>query len=331
METDFKILANKVINVNGLPSKQKVIVFSFCLFISLFFWLLIKFSKDFQLTVRCPVSFVNLPTDRVLMCNADTSFLITIKAQGFQLLYYQLFQKKNILKLDVAQIQRNSNTSDSISYLGYSQLSKLIGKQIDFNYEIINFLPDTFALHWEKAFFKKLPVKLNLTISYQKQYQLYDTIQIEPDSIYVSGTTADLAQLNYFVTKKLVLNNLCTSQYLFLDIVQPPHLSKIKMFTEKVKLSIAVEKFTETEIEVPVTTLNNTGKIKFFPEKVKLTYQVALKDFKKVSREMFEAVADVDKSKTTDGINVKVELLKYPSFVKITKIYPEKIEYIIFK
>ena len=295
METDFKILANKVINVNGLPSKQKVIVFSFCLFISLFFWLLIKFSKDFQLTVRCPVSFVNLPNDRVLMCNADTSFLITIKAQGFQLLYYQLFQKKNILKLDVAQIQRNSNTSDTVSYLGYSQLSKLIGKQIDFKYEIINFLPDTFALHWEKAFLKKLPVKLNLSISYQKQYQLYDTILIEPDSIYVSGTIADLAQIKYFVTKKLVLNNLSTSQHLFLDIVQPAHLSKIKMFTEKIKISIPVEKFTETEIEVPVTTLNNTGKIKFFPEKVKITYQVALKDFKKVSREMFEAMADVDK------------------------------------
>ena len=93
METDFKILANKVINVNGLPSKKKIIVFSLCLFISLFFWMLIKFSKEFQLTVLCPVSFVNLPKDKVLMNNADTTFLITIKSQGFNLLYYQLFKK----------------------------------------------------------------------------------------------------------------------------------------------------------------------------------------------------------------------------------------------
>ena len=328
METDFKTLANKVIDTNRLPSKKKAIVFSLCLFIALIFWMLIKFSKEFQLTVLCPVSFVNLPTDKVLMSNADTTFSITIKSQGFNLLYYQLFKKKNVLKIDAALLKFNAN--DTISYLDATQLTKLASKQFDFNYEIVNILPDVFALRWERALMKRVAVKLNLTIDYQKKFQLYDSITIEPDTISVSGTKFDLEQIKCFSTKKIVLNNVSCTQNLFVDIVQPVNLTKIKLFTPKIKICIPVEKFTETEIEVPIHILD-VNNIKLFPEKVKITYQVALKDFKKANQEMFVAVANISKSKTNKNFNAKVELIKFPSFVKISKIYPEKIEYIIFK
>ncbi|MFZ4401802.1 MAG: hypothetical protein ACOYO1_17365 [Bacteroidales bacterium] len=332
METDFKTFANKVINPNGLPSKRKAIIFSFCLLISLFFWLLIKFSREFQLTLLFPVSFVNLPSDKVLMNNQDTCFLVTIKSQGFNLLYFQLFKKEEKIFIDASFSKINSNDSDTLSYLGASQISKLISKQLNFNYEIINILPETYTLHWEKAFTKKLPLKANCILDFEKQYQLYDTIRIEPATISISGTKTDLAHFNFLSTKKLTLNNLNKTQSLYVEVLKPNNYSRIKFFTPKVKLTIPVEKFTEAEIEVNVsTTDNNIKNIKFFPEKVKVTYQVALKDFKKVNYEMFEAVTNIDKSKTIKDINTKVELIKFPSFVKISKIYPEKIEYIIFK
>ncbi len=331
METDFRTLANKVINSDGLPSKKKITIFSLCLFISLFFWMLIKFSKEFQLAVVCPVTFINLPNDKVLLNNADTSFLITIRAKGFNLLYYQLFKNKDIIKVDVSILKNSLNKDDSTSYLGATELSKLLNKQLDFNYETLNILPDTYALHWEKAYIKKVPIKLNLSINYKKQFQLYDSIKIEPDSISVSGKKSDLELITFLNTQKLTLKNLSNSQNLFIDIVKPSHLQKIKLFTQKVKLNIAVEKFTEAEIEIPVTTSDGMKNVKLFPEKVRITYQVALKDFKKVNTEMFAAHTDINKSKMNNDFHAKVDLIKSPSFVKITKVYPEKIEYIIFK
>ena len=331
METDFRTLANKVINSDGLPSKKKITIFSLCLFISLFFWMLIKFSKEFQLTVACPVTFVNLPNDKILLNNADTSFLITIRAKGFNLLYYQLFKKKYIIKVDVSLLKYSLNKNDTTSYLGTTELSKLVSKQLGFDYETLNILPDTYALHWEKAYLKKVPVKLNLSINYKKQFQLYDTIKVEPDSISVSGTKSDLEKIKYFYTQKLTLKNISNSQNLFVDIVKPSHLQKIKLFTQKVKLNIAVEKFTEAEIEIPVMSSTGMNNVKLFPEKVRITYQVALKDFKKVNREMFVAHTDINKSKANNDFHAKVDLIKFPDFVKITKVYPEKIEYIIFK
>ncbi|NVN96377.1 MAG: hypothetical protein HXX18_13970 [Bacteroidetes bacterium] len=331
METDFKTFANKVINTDGLPSKKKILMFSFCLFISLFFWMLIKFSKEFQLTVVCPVSFVNLPNDKVLMNNSDTAFLITIRTKGFNLLYYQLFKKKFMIKVDASLLKYAQGSNDTISYLGASELSKLVNKQFDFDYETVNIVPDTYTLLWEKAYLKKIAVKSNLTLNFKEQFQLYDTIKMAPDSILVSGTKSDLEQIKFFTTQRITLKNVCRSEDVFADILKPSVPEKVKIFTQKVKLSIAVERFTESEIEIPITPSVNGSNIKLFPERVKITYQVALKDFKKVNREMFVVYADINRSIVSDGIHAKVDLIKAPDLVKITKVYPEKIEYIIFK
>ncbi len=332
METDFKVLANKVINVNGLPSKKKIIVFSFCLFISLFFWMLIKFTKVFHLTVLCPVTFVNLPKDKVLMDNADTTFLITIKSEGYNLLYYQLFKKKTRLRIDASLLKFNSVQNDTISNLSTSQITKLANNQFNFDYEIVSVFPETYALHWEKAYMKKVPVKLNLTINYTKQYQLYDTIRIEPDTINISGTKSELAQINYLYTNKVNLQNISQSQDIVVDVFKPLNFPKIKLNASKIKITIPVEKYTEAEIDIPVIVSDNeTNNIKLFPEKVRVTYQVALKDFKKVNQEMFLAVTNINKDKTNKDYNAKVDIIKSPSFIKISKIYPEKLEYIILK
>jgi hypothetical protein len=331
VETEFKTLANKVINSKNIKSRRKLLIFSLCLTVALFFWLLIKFSKNYQLTVDCPVSFVNLPHERVLMNNADTTLKITIKSKGFNLLYYQIFKHKIHFNIDASQLKLSDIQNDSISYIGAAQFSKIFNRQLNFDFEILNIQPDTFALHWEKAYFKKLPVKPNLVLNFAKQYQLYDSIRIQPDSILVSGTKSDISKIAFLNCKRTTLNNLSASQVAEADILLPANLSKLKLFTQKVKINISVEKFTEAEMEIEVkpSENNNLKNIKLFPEKVKITYLVALKDFKKVNRESIEADADINTS--SNNLSASVHLTKFPSFIKISKIYPERLEYIIFK
>jgi hypothetical protein len=329
VETDFKTIAAKV--NKKLHSRRKLMIFSLCLFISLFFWLLTKFSKTYQLSVDCPVSFVNLPLDKVLINNVDTSLKITIKSKGYKLLYYQLFKSKIHFNIDVAQLNLNNSQTDTLSYIGATQFSKILSRQLDFNFEILNVQPDTFALRWEKAFVKKLPVRANLVLNFAKQYQLYDSLKITPDSILISGTKSDLSQINFLSCQRIELNNLTASKEIIADIILPPNLTRLRLFTPKIKINIAVEKFTEAELEIDVklSENNNLRNIKLFPPKVKVTYLVALKDFKKVNHEMFEALAEIQTNSIE--MNVLVHLTKFPAFVKINKIYPEKLEYIVFK
>ncbi len=332
METEFKTLADKVIKNKRLQNKKKLIIFSFCLLISMSFWTLKKFSKEYQLIVPFKISFQNLPENKVLLNNSDTTFYITIKSQGFNLIYYQLFNETKKINIDLSKIQLFKGYNKNTSYLGASQIIKAIKKQNTLDYNIVSVYPDTFALLWENAYIKNVAVKPILKLNFQKQYQLYDSIKVIPDSIYISGIRSEIDNIKFLFTQSLSLNDLKSNKSIYLNIIKPNDKTKVKLFSDKVKIIISVEKYTEAEIEVPINIQNNLQQsdIKIFPDKVKIKYLVALKDFKKINKEMFVAIATI-KTNTKSENKAKIEIVNFPSNLKISKIYPEKVEYIIFK
>ncbi len=332
LETEFKKLADKALKNKKIHNRKKLIIFSICLFISLFFWTLKKFSKEYQLTLHYKINFQNFPSDRVLLNNSDSSFFVTIKSQGFNLIYHQLFNHNDNLNIDFSEIKLYESNSEKISYLGANQIFKIIKAQSDFNYNVIGLFPDTFALKWEKAIYKNIAVTPLLKLNFQKQYQIYDSIKISPDSIFISGTLKDINQIQRFYTQSVALNNLKSNQTIYLNIIKPKQFPKIKLFAEKVKVQFSVEKYTESELEIPIGIQNNTNfkNIKLFPDKVKIKYLVALKDYKRINQQMFTASVNADLFNPSDN-KTKINIIRVPDKIKITGIYPEKAEYIIFK
>ena len=64
-------------------------------------------------------------------------------------------------------------------------------------------------------------------------------------------------------------------------------------------------------------------------DKIKITYLVALKDFKRVDQDMFLATVRVGEEITTSKLNV--EITHKPSFIKITKVEQEQVEFLVLK
>ncbi len=84
-------------------------------------------------------------------------------------------------------------------------------------------------------------------------------------------------------------------------------------------------------MDIDIINPNDRVSIKTFPEKVKITYFVALIDYNRVDHEMFKAQVNIPViGKLTPG-KLKVNIVQFPSFVKIRKIVPDKVEYIILK
>ena len=99
-----------------------------------------------------------------------------------------------------------------------------------------------------------------------------------------------------------------------------------------VKVTIPVEKFTEAEISTDVRIVNNgQNKVKVFPDAVKVYYKVALKDYEKVEAGMITAVADFSEVNFGEDDKVRIKVSGYPEFIEITRIEPEKSEFIIIK
>lgn len=333
METDFKTRHDKLLENKGIKSKRKFLVISLCILISLSLSLLIKFSNEYQFTIQIPVSITNIPSDRILI-NKDT-FLLTLnlKTQGINAIYFHFFGKNEVLKIDYSSLKCKEDINKNSSQFNTQQLQKLIDKQMNFNHEVISLQPEIVSLNFEKTFFKLVSVRLNTQLQFEDQFQLYDTIKITPNKVCISGTERALKRIDYLATETIALSNLNADQNLYVTLLKPDSATDLKLFVDKIKVRIPVERFTESTIEVPILLSNDTKKnnLKLFPDKVKVTYLVALKDYKRINKDLFGVEVDGNVSKSEENNKLKVKLIKSPTFIKVTKVYPDNVEYIIFK
>ena len=330
MDTNYNSNANKFFENKEIRNKKKFLSITLCILISLSLWLSIKFSDEYQFPIQIPVSITNIPTDRIQLNEDTIPVVLTVKSKGINALYYHYFGKNEVLRVDYSTLKCKENNKKTLSQFNTSQLLKLFDKHIFFSHEITSLSPDTVTLNFEKTYFKIVPVKLNTQINFDNQYLLYDSIKITPNKIYISGTENVLKDINYISSEPIVFNKLNADQNLYVNLIKPGKEAELKLSVNKIKVNISVEKFTESIINVPINIVkgDNNSKLKLFPNTVKITYLVALKDYKKINKELFEAVVNGNVKKSEDLNKLKVDLIKYPNYIKITKVYPDNVEYI---
>lgn len=307
--------------------KRNVYVFLVCLLISTFVWILIRFSKDYTTTLSYPVVFMNKPSTLFRITNVDTVLRINLRAQGFHLLKNNYFSSLEPLIIDVNKLHFVKKAKSNDSYILTSTLIQQITSQLEFQNTIFDISPDTLFFKFEKLSKKKVPVHLCQDLNFEKQYLLYDSIQFLPKSVWVSGSQSVIDTLKYVTTSCIHFDNLKEDKSLFVPIVN----SNYTTLPEQIKVNIDVEQFTEGTLEIPVKFKSDNQKVKLFPDKVQITYLVALKDYKKVTNELFEAQVNLLDVKHQNESKLKVSINKFPAYLKITRIYPEKVEYIIVK
>ena len=96
---------------------------------------------------------------------------------------------------------------------------------------------------------------------------------------------------------------------------------------------LTVDKFTEGTLQLPFKVLNMPldKNISTFPNEVKITYKVGLKDYGKVSKELFIIECDFNEA-LENNLNFLIpKLVSSPSFVKDLHLNTKKIDFFITK
>ncbi len=332
MKPNFNELIEKVKKLKGIKFKSNVSIFLICLGISILIWFLIKLSKVYPSTVDYPIIYTNIPKDK-LMVKGDTILSFGLRAKGFNLLSIKDFSRHYPISVDLSNLKLKKYGTIYKSYLLTSHVYNSIDRQIDFTDKLISISPDTLSFIFEDIIHKKIPIKSKLSISFKKQYKLYDSIKFVPDSIIISGPLSAIDTINYIETERKELNLLDKNKSLSLSLIKYRGKSKVTYSSDKVNVFIPVEKYTEANIELPIIVLNDNKEItiKTFPDIVNVTYLVALKDFTRIDSNMFLATVDYTKAAELNTQKLKINISHYPPFVEITKINPEKVEFIILK
>ena len=299
--------------------------------IAIFFWLMIALTKNYTSSLNYPVTYINLPEDKVVVNELPKNLRLDVFANGFKLIEYHLRFSKEPVIIDY-QGDYNRTTSDDGTemIISTSSLINMIDPQLGSDLDVIDIRPRIIHLYFSERISKKIPVRPDFEITLARQHQLSDTITIQPDSVTISGPAALINNFQFAETEKLVLKDL-QEDYSQLVAIKRTEAADVSIDPNQIRVYINIEKFTEGQQEISLETINlNTEyTVRLIPDKVRIKYLVGLSRYESITPEMFRAVVDLNNIEKEPKTNLKVEITKSPAFVQVVDVQPARIDYIL--
>jgi hypothetical protein len=326
----FYELINSFRRPKDEKARNKLYVFFICLAISVFIWFLIVLSEDYYSTLDYPLVYKNIPEKLELKNKPDSILSLRVSTGGFDLTLLKYLSRKRPIEVDLAYLRlEKGNDGHFTASLDTRQLAQPQISRLGLSQTAVSIYPEIIHFDFEIQQTRMVKVIPDIDLKFEKQFYLSDSLQLIPDSIELIGVGEVIAAIDFIKTERSSVLAVNSNRSIELAIDKSGLPAGVKLSQDKVSLAIKVDKYTEDRIELPVSLASYDGmKIKTFPASVEVTYLVALKDYKRVESTMFSATVNYT-DVSSDQRKLKVVISRKPSFIKILKVIPEKVEFLV--
>lgn len=310
---------------------RRVLNFFFFLMLSILFWFLMAMNKDYITTISYPIRYIRFPDDKVVVNDIPDRLELTVNASGFNLLSNKLRSRLTPIIFDVNSFSPNRFRNDPSSFYILSSYAKEgISRQLSSDIEILDIKPDSLIFNFARRAEKRVPVHPVLNLSFEKQYMQVGPLNLEPDSILISGPGVIIDSIMAVETEELKMSGISRSFY---EEIKLRPISKVDFNPVEVWLRVPVEKFTEASFTIPIEVVNLPDSLilRTFPGKVNITCQVGLSAYETLNEHVFSAVVDYAETGTMLGNRLQVNLVKSPEYIQALNYSPKSVEYILEK
>jgi len=300
--------------------------FLFFLLLAIVFWVLTKFSKEYEATVEAKINYRALPQEALLAEDNPTSFTFDLTANGFEFLFYKLNEPTVTLNLN-----EYYESGQKEIVIDKAELTRLVTSQLEKNVAVKNVSIDGLVVDLNLIEIKKVPLLPSVEISYKSGYKAVDSVMLDPDSISVSGPAKLLEEIDSLVTNTLKLNNI--DQSVTGEVaVNFPKNEGVTLKPQVVNYSLEVAEFAQQKIDIPITLINvpEGVNIKLIPKKATLTFSISIEDFNSVSVSDFKMVCNYNE-RNEDGNFMLPKLVEKPDDILDIELETKKIDFLIFK
>lgn len=304
-------------------------VFLVCLLIAFTFWLLNAFTKSYSTVVEIPITYINLPQDRVLSNELPEKASAELNGTGFRLLSVSFFNTPDPIIVDFDKGSQRGNEMRIESSFGSESLRSQIMDEIPSEVSLGEFSLDSLKVVLESKNTRTIGIAPQIAYEMEYPFFLNGEISTNPATIEISGGNSRIHAVKQINTEALDFNQLTKRIEKDVELEFPEGVSsKTKMVT----LTIPVDQYTEGKKQISIRTKNLSPEeeLLLFPAKVEVTYLVGLSDFDKVSEDQF--VFEVDAKEIIKGkTTLIVRQIDQPQKVQIQDFKPHKVEFILKK
>ncbi|CAN5382884.1 hypothetical protein BH23BAC2_BH23BAC2_14660 [soil metagenome] len=297
--------------------------FLFFLGFSAVIWVFVQFSKQYTITVDLPLSYINVPMDKLLGEENPDKITLRIRDYGFNLARYRLFPPT--VEIDA------SMASEEAGQLIYNleQQKPEIVNQLNISFDELAFVQNSLRINFEQKAVKILSIVSNLELGFAVGYSALEEIRIEPDTVRVSGPGSILDTLEEVGTVPLRINNINKDLKGKVKL-DTEGLERLTFFSDEVNYSLRTDKFTEGKIEIPIELQNvpEGNNISVFPKEVVVYYQVSLNDFDKIKPTSFKVVVDFRNEIPREGY-LLAQVVQKPALVNNLRLSENRIQFVV--
>ncbi len=303
--------------------KQKIRVFTICVAISVLSWGLFAMSSKYIYRVPAAVRYVNAPENRAFHPLQSDTVDLQVEGSGWQVLFSRITLQSQEIDIDLSPLK-------SRDWIVFTSQLGFINRQFSGTQRVVSISPDTLYFDFSKQTVKKVPVKLAADLDFQQQYNIIDSIEINPAYVTVTGPLEDLVRIEEWETDTLRRKNLSAgfSSRLFL---QKKERANINVYPTVVEVKVPIGEVTEKVLDIPLKIENSEEytSVRLIPSKIKVTVLVSLENYANIGESSFEAIVDLSNWEQNKVKALPVILTRFPDFCTIVKIMPENVDFII--
>ena len=328
MENGFLQKWPRVPEGQKLQFRKRILLFSVFLLISVFIWFLNALGRNYTDQIEYPLAYTDMPADRVFVGEPPEFLNLRINAHGYALLRYRVLKNPVPISFKVSAFTLNRPEQDnSRAYILTRYLKDQVSSQLPSELQLLEIKPDTLHFQFARRVTRMLPVKPDFVFQLDKQFTTREGIQLEPDSVIVTGPDAILDTLKYISTEKIDLG-LLTRNYE--DRVRLSKMEGLEYTISRVNCNIEIEKYTEVQLTIPIEVLKlpDSLSMQTFPARIRLNCNVGLSNYDRVNNNLFRAVVDYS-SLEEQQKELGVSIQNIPVFLLSYDYYPKTVEFLI--
>lgn len=304
--------------------KSKFLTFLVFLLISAALWFLIKLTKDYTAQTEFTVVYTEVPASKWISTPSQ-QVKLSFVADGFAILRHNLVRpQRRVVSIPLDEVPYRLEGGNTYSF-STQYLVERVADWLGVPSANITINDDKQYFNMENLQQKELPVVVPLDVKTQRQYLVYGDPQIEPATVTVYGPKNVLDTLTMVHTAVFNAINAAgpVTQTLAIDY----YGGVVRSEQATAQVTVEVEQYTETDIEVPVRVTDSIN-CRFFPETMKVKCLVPIRDFASVNAASFLVLADTAQLHGLQPL-LDIRLVKVPEHVQIIKTEPEQVEYLI--
>lgn len=279
-------------------------------------WLVVTTDKEYKTRVEVPFEIARLAENKVLVNPVPEKVIMEVSGKGRALMGLNFYNTK--IELELPEINK-STVIDLNNYLSRFNFATELGISI---VDIIE--PKQLDLRVDRFTQEKKPVRVKQNIQTAPGYTLND-IELDRDSVTVSGPASLIERLNYLETATVKKENIKYPFQESVPLVQPRE-GIIKLKPDIVTVSFNVEQIVERTIyDIPIQIVGVPSNLiaTASPRNVSLRIKGSESIITEMTKDEFTVFFDYGKNykkgKTEYGFQIET-----PNNVSCTNMIPNK-------